>query len=66
MGRRTRHEEFLMADAVEVPWVQLAAVAGGLVVLAIVVRGVTAVGRVALGEARYRAGDPDVWLKWVR
>jgi hypothetical protein len=55
-----------MADPVEVPWVQVAVVAGGLLVLAVVVRGVTAVARVALGEARYRARDPDAWLKWVK
>lgn len=55
-----------MADAVEVPWVQLAAVAGGLIVLAVVVRGVSAVARVAIGEARYRANDPDAWLKWLK
>ena len=54
-----------MADTVEIPWGQLAVVGGGLLVLAVVVRGVTAVVRIALGEARYRAGDPDVWLKWV-
>jgi hypothetical protein len=55
-----------MTDADEVPWGMLAAVAGGVVALAIVVRGATAVVRIALGEARYRAGDPDTWLKWVR
>lgn len=66
MGHRTRHEESLMADVEEVPWGRLAAVAGGVVALAVVVRGVTAVARIALGEARYRASDPDVWLKWVK
>ena len=55
-----------MPDADEVPWGMLAAVAGGLVALAIVVRGVTAVVRIAVGEARYRASDPDAWLKWVK
>ena len=55
-----------MADADEVPWVMLAAVAGGVVALAIVVRGVVAVVRIALGEARYRASDPDAWLKWMK
>ena len=54
-----------MADADEVPWAMLAAVAGGMVALAVVVRGVTAVVRIALGEARYRANDPDAWLKWI-
>jgi hypothetical protein len=55
-----------MADADEVPWGMLAAVAGGVVVLAVVKLGVTAVVRIALGEARYRANDPETWLKWVR
>jgi len=55
-----------MANADEVPWAMLAAVAGGVVALAVVVRGVTAVVRIAMGEARYRASDPDAWLKWVR
>jgi hypothetical protein len=66
MEPHTGREEFLMADTVEVPWAQLAAVAGGVLALAIVVRGVTAVARIALGEARYRASDPDTWLKWVK
>jgi hypothetical protein len=30
------------------------------------VRGVGAAVRLALGEARFRASDPDTWLKWVR
>jgi hypothetical protein len=55
-----------MADADEVPWAMLAAVAGGVVALAIVVRGVTGIVRIAVGEARYRANDPDAWLKWVK
>jgi hypothetical protein len=55
-----------MANTDEVPWGMVAAVAGGVVALAIVVRGVIAVVRIAFGEARYRAGDPDTWLKWVR
>jgi hypothetical protein len=55
----------MMADADEIPWGTLAAVAGGVVALAVVVRGVTAVVRIALGEARYRASDPDTWLRWV-
>jgi hypothetical protein len=65
MGVRTRREELLMADADEIPWGTLAAVAGGMVALAVVVRGVTAVVRIAFGEARYRASDPDTWLRWV-
>ncbi|HEY6576131.1 MAG TPA: hypothetical protein VI029_14615 [Mycobacterium sp.] len=48
-----------MADDVEVAWIKLTAVVGGVVALAVVVRGVSAVVRIALGEARYRAGDPD-------
>ena len=55
-----------MADADEVPWGKLAAAAAGLATLAVVVRGAIAVVRIALGEARYRAGDPDTWLKWVK
>jgi hypothetical protein len=66
MGLRSRREELLMADAGEVPWVTLAAVAGGLVAVAVVVRGATGVVRIALGEARYRASDPDAWLRWVK
>jgi hypothetical protein len=66
MEPHTRGEELLMADTVEVPWVRLAVVGGGLLALGLVVRGVTAVARIALAEARYRAGDPDTWLKWVR
>jgi hypothetical protein len=58
--------ELLMADTDEVPWAMVAAVAGGLVAVAVVVRGVTGVVRIALGEARFRASDPDTWLKWVR
>ena len=54
-----------MADAVEVQWVKVAAVAGGLLTLTIIVRGVSAVARIALGEVRYRANDPDAWLKWL-
>ena len=52
-----------MVDAPVVPWGKVAAVTGGLVALAVVVRGVTGMVRIALGEARYRANDPDVWLK---
>ena len=55
-----------MADADEVPWGMLAAVAAGAVALAIVVRGAIGVVRIALGEARYRANDPDAWLKWIK
>jgi hypothetical protein len=66
MAVRTRHEELLMADTDEVPWGTVAAVAGGLLAAAIVVRGVVGVARIALGEARFRANDPDTWLKWVR
>ena len=55
-----------MADTDQVPWGMVAAVAGGLVAVAVVVRGVTGVVRIALGEARFRASDPDTWLKWVR
>ncbi len=55
-----------MVDEVEVPWGKLAAVACGALVLAGVVRGAYAISRVAVGEVRYRAADPDAWLKWVR
>jgi hypothetical protein len=55
-----------MADTDEVPWGMLAAVAGGVVALAVVVRGAVAVVRIAVGEARYRASDPDRWFKWVK
>jgi hypothetical protein len=30
------------------------------------VGGVGGALRSALGEARFRASDPDTWLKWVR
>jgi hypothetical protein len=66
MALRTRHEEVLMADTDMVPWGTVAAVAGGLVAVAVVVRGVRGAVRIALGEARFRASDPDTWLKWVR
>ena len=55
-----------MSDTDEVPWAMLAAVAGGVVAVAVVVRGATGVVRIALGEARYRANDPDAWLKWLK
>ena len=54
-----------MADGDEVPWGKVAAVAGGVVSLAIVARGVRGLVRIAFGEARYRASDPDTWLRWV-
>src|SRR6188472_1599609 len=65
-GTRTRRKELLMPDTDDIPWATVAAVAGGLVAVAVVVRGVTGVVRIALGEARFRASDPDTWLKWVR
>jgi len=55
-----------MPDTDDIPWATVAAVAGGLVAVAVVVRGVVGVARIALGEARFRANDPDTWLKWVR
>ena len=55
-----------MPDTDDIPWATVAAVAGGLVAVAVVVRGVTGVVRIAPGEARFRASDPDTWLKWVR
>lgn len=55
-----------MADTDAVPWGTVAAVAGGLLAAAVVVRGVVGVARIAFGEARFRASDPDTWLKWVR
>jgi hypothetical protein len=58
--------ELLMADTDAVPWGTVAAVAGGLLAAAVVVRGVVGVARIAFGEARFRASDPDTWLKWVR
>jgi uncharacterized membrane protein len=66
MALRTRREELLMADTDEVPWAMIAAAAGGLVAVAVVVRGVVGVTRIALGEARFRASDPDTWLKRIR
>jgi len=55
-----------MTDELELPWIKMAAVAGGVLTLAVVARGMVAIGRIAVGEARYRAGDPDTWLKWVK
>jgi hypothetical protein len=66
MALRTRHEEVLMADTDMVPWGTVAAVAGGLVAVAVVVRVVRDTLPLPLGEARFRASDPDTWLKWVR
>jgi hypothetical protein len=55
-----------MDNDLEVPWNTVAIVAGGVVAAAIVLRGVVGIVRIALGEARYRARDPDAWLKWVK
>jgi hypothetical protein len=66
MGHRTRGEELLMTETVEVPWVKLTAVVGGVLALAVVVRGVIGVVRIAIGEARYKAGDPDTWTRWLK
>jgi hypothetical protein len=66
MGGGTGCEEFLMADAEQVPWATLAGVAVGAVALAVVARGALAVVRIAVGEVRYRASDPDAWLKWIK
>jgi len=66
MGYHNGRRDLQMTDDLELPWVKLAAVAGGVLALAVVVRGVTAVARIAWGEASYRAGDPDTWLKWVK
>ena len=52
MDTESRREEILMADVDEVS-------------LALVARGVRGLFRIGFGEARYRANDPDTWLKWV-
>ena len=44
----------------------LAGVAVGAVALAVVAGGALAVVRIAVGEVRYRASDPDAWLKWIK
>jgi hypothetical protein len=54
-----------MPDAEEVPWGTLAAVAGGVVALTLVLRGIRGLVRITVGEARYRYSDPDKWFKWI-
>ena len=54
-----------MPDADEVPWGTLAALAGGALALAIVLRVVKSLVRISVGEARYRYSDPDAWFKWI-
>ena len=52
-----------MADQVEIAWDRVAAVAVGVVVIALVARGVSAALGVASHELRYQAGDPGAWIK---
>jgi hypothetical protein len=66
MDPSTRREELPVADADEVPWATVAAVAGGVVAMAVGIRLVVAAVRIAVGEARYQAADPDNWFKWLR
>ena len=52
-----------MKETPAVPLVHLVALAGGLVVVAIAVRGISAAIRVALEELDYRAGDLESWFR---
>ena len=54
-----------MADVEEGPWGKVAGLAAAALTVALILRGIRGLVRIAFGEARYRANDPDTWLKWV-
>ena len=58
-------EEIMMGNRVEIAWVRLAVVAGGVAALTVVARGISSLVVVALGEVNYHAEDPKSWARWL-